>query len=343
MATFEQSETGAPGAVNRRRFLCLGIGAAALGGAGLYWRSRGLVQVSRTSRALGSEVSLTVLTPSLDAGELAIDAALAELELIENVMSLYRPRSELCRLNREGVLDNPHPHLSAVLREAQGMSLRSGGAFDPTVQPLWSLYADAKRAGRLPEASEIEQAKARVDWRRIQVSSNRITLHGDGTAVTLNGIAQGFAADRVLDVLRSHGIEHALVNTGELGATGHRADGDAWTIGIQHPRRADAYISLAQLHDRCLATSGDYNTKFTPDGRLNHVFDPRTGRSPEEFASVSVVAPRAVTADALSTALFVLGLEPGLQFVQATPGADALFVLMNGDAQATHGFPVREA
>src|SRR6185503_16682220 len=104
---------------------------------------------------------------------------------------------QLSRLNRDGVLDHPDPYLVEVLRAAASVSERSGGAFDATVQPLWQIYADAKKAGRLPDADAVREAAARVDWRNVDVSADRIRLRGAGMAVTLNGIAQGFAADRV--------------------------------------------------------------------------------------------------------------------------------------------------
>jgi len=295
--------------------------------------------VRQTDWALGSEVSITALHADAGVARAAIGAAVRELRLVESLMSIYRPQSELSRLNREASLENPHPYLVAVVRQAAEMSRRSGGAFDITVQPLWALYEAARRAGTLPEARAIEAAVATVDWRHVEVTARRIRLHGPNTAVTLNGIAQGFAADRLTAALRRHGVEHALVSTGEIASLGNRGEGRPWTVGIQHPRRADAYLSLATLQGRCLATSGDYATSFSEDFRSNHLFDPRTGRSPEGIASVSIVAPTATLADAMSTAVFVLGPKEGLDLVRRTPAAEALFVFKDGRTVATEGFP----
>ncbi len=281
---------------------------------------------------------MTVFHEHGEAAESALDAAFAELDLVEEVMSLYRPDSQLCRLNREHALDDPHPYLVRVLEESQLLAERSGGAFDITVQPLWSVYSSAHKAGRSPEAAELAAARAKVDWRRLEVSPGRVRLE-PGMAVTLNGIAQGFAADRALAALRRHGIEHALVDAGELGAVGDKPSGEPWTAGIQHPRVEDAYVAVARLDGRCLATSGDYATSFAADRGDNHIFDPRTGRSPTELASVSVLAESGLLADGLSTALFVLGLERGVALIEATPQADALFVLKDGRTLATKGFP----
>ena len=323
---------------SRRRFLFLLGGAGGLAALGTL-RSRGLEKASRTSWALGADVTLTALHEDRGTAELAVDDAFAELHRIEEAMSLYRPHSQLCRLNRDGVLPNPDPYLVDVLRAAADMSARSGGAFDATVQPLWELYAAAGKAGRLPEPGAVLDAVRRVDWRKVEVAPSGIRFRGDGMAVTLNGIAQGFASDRVEAALKARGVRHALVNTGEFGSLGRKADGTPWTVGIQHPRRPDAYLALAALEDRFLSTSGDYATPFSADFRHHHIFDPRTGLSPTEFSSVTVLARTGMEADALTKVLFVLGLEQGLDQVRRIPGADALCVLKDGRVVSTDGFP----
>jgi thiamine biosynthesis lipoprotein len=331
----------------RRRFLCAALGSG--GALALIYRGGPIDRVlpedslqsfTHHARALGAEVSITALHARRQAAERAVQAAFAELELVEELMSIYRPHSQLSRLNRAGRLDDPHPNFVEVLRAAREISQDSEGAFDITVQPLWALYDSTHKAGRLPTAAEIAAARGRVDWRHVEITPQSIRLHGEGTAITLNGIAQGYAADRALAALQEHGVEHALVNAGEIGSLGRRADGDAWTVGIQHPRQEDAYIALAKLEGRALSTSGDYATTFSDDFRHHHVFDPRTGASPTQFQSVSVAAPTAMAADALSTAIFVAGLERGMKLIESTPGADAFFVLKDGRTLATKGFPL---
>ena len=330
----------APKPPSRRRFLFLIGGAGGLTALSLACKkSNGLISCNRTSWALGADVSLTALHEDRRTAERAIDDAFAELERIEEAMSLYRPHSQLCRLNRDGVLENPDPYLVTVLRGAASMSERSDGAFDATVQPLWNVYVDAKKSGRLPDAAAVREATGRVDWRKVEVANDRVRLLGGGMAITLNGIAQGFAADRVRAALQARGVRHALVNTGEFGSLGRKADGTPWTVGIQHPRNRDAYVALAALEDRFLSTSGDYATTFSEDFRHNHIFDPRTGLSPTEFSSVTVLARTGMEADALTKVLFVGGLGRGLDLVRAVPGADALCVLKDGRTMLTDGFP----
>jgi thiamine biosynthesis lipoprotein len=348
-------------ATNRRRFLWL---TASLSGActcgGWWWRARDLDatadtsgerlseprlpgtlhRAERTSWALGSHVRMVALHRQADAARRALDAAFDRLALVESLMSIYRADSQVSRLNRDGVLDDPHPDLVQVLQYAQQLSQRSGGAFDVTVQPLWELYRTAQQQGRLPQPEQVQAAVQLVDYRQLEVSSQRVRLGRRGMAITLNGIAQGFAADCAMQALRDHGVCAALVDTGEIGTLGRKTDSQPWTVGIQHPRQHDAYLALAQLDGRCLATSGDYATPLSDDLRHHHLFDPRTGYSPTEFASVSVAAATAMEADALSTAVFVLGSAAGMQLLRQTPGVDALLVLKDGRTLATDGFPL---
>ncbi len=295
--------------MNRRRFLALAAGAAGLSLA------KPLERVERRAHALGSKISLVAYHEDRANAEAAIDASFAALDAIEDVMSLYRPGSQLRRLNSDGVLDQPHPDLVTVLQAAIDWSRRTNGAFDPTVQPLW-------------ESDDFEAAHARVDWRSVEVGPHRLRL-APGQAVTLNGIAQGFAADRVRDVLRAHGVRQALADTGEIAGLGR-----PWRIGIQHPRLPDAYVALAELRDRVMATSGDYATTST-----RHLVDPATGRAPTTLSSVTILAPTGLEADALSTAVCVLGPERGLELLRSRPDVDALLILKDGRSIATPKFP----
>jgi thiamine biosynthesis lipoprotein len=319
--------------MNRRRFLgaSLGLGALALGARVVL---QGVERVEGRSRALGAEASITVFHEDRSVAERAVAAAFRGLESLENALSLYRPDSALCRLNRDGWMAQPDESLVTVLREARDWARRTGGAFDPTVQPLWELHA----RGVPPGPGELAEAIRKVDWRRIRIGPDDLRL-GSGQSVTLNGIAQGYAADRVMAILREHGIRRALVNAGELGGLGAGASGNPWRIGIQHPRQPGAQVAELPLADRFLATSGDYATRFSEDFSRHHLVDPATGRSPERLASVSVLAPTGLEADALSTAIFVLGPGRGLELAVTRSGVDVLLVLKSGEILRTPHFP----
>lgn len=309
------------------------LGRASAAGAGA------CVTIHRTGQAFGAAATITACHARRETAERAIEAAFAAVRGLERVLSLYVPESQIVRLNRAGRLESPDRDLVAVLRKAQAIAERSGGAFDVTVQPLWDLYAEARRAGTLPTDEAIEAARRLVDWRAVDVSDARIVLGRRGMAITLNALAQGYAADRAIAVLRAHGVRHALVDTGEIAALGAKPDGAPWIVGIRNPREGEALAARVALADGALSTSADDATRFSADGTDHHIFDPATGRSPQRLASVSVVAPSATDADALSTAALVLGPERGLALVREWAAAEAFFIFKNGAVLATEGFP----
>ncbi|HUR46460.1 MAG TPA: FAD:protein FMN transferase [Candidatus Saccharimonadales bacterium] len=320
--------------MNRRRFITLALGSAALAGFAPHLPPRNLKRFEEKSFALGSEISLIAYHEDEARARRAVAAAFKALDEIEDVLSLYRPDSQLCRLNRERIIRQPHPDLVAVLRNAVEWARLTDGAFDPTVQPLWKLQA----SGNPFDVAGLEAARSLVDWTRVHVSAEKIRL-GPGQEITLNGIAQGFAADRVREIFLAYGICHGLANTGEFCALGDKPDGKPWQIGVQHPRVQDAYVTLASVTDRFLSTSGDYETKFTDDFSNHHIFDPSTGRSPTELSSVTVLAPTGMEADALSTAIFVLGSTRGFELAATRTNVDVLLVTKAGEVLATSSFP----
>ncbi len=317
--------------VRRRQFCYLAAGGLGLGAVATW---RGARSYTKRSWALGSETSITVWHGDRGEAETAMGAAFAAIDEVEEVMSLYRPHSQLASLNRTGSLRDPHPDLLEVLRYAKSLSIASDGAFDVTVQPLWAARNE-------DVGSDVDLSV--IDSDQLEVTPHQVRFKRPGMQATLNGMAQGFAADRVMAVLAEFGIEHALIDTGEIAAVGNREGeaGEPWRVGVQHPRDSEAYLGLAGLSGRCLATSGDYATPLTADLSEHHLIDPKTGRSPVELSSVSVAAGSGMAADALSTAAFVLGLEKGMALIESTPGADALMVRKDdGQSFASAGFPL---
>jgi thiamine biosynthesis lipoprotein len=145
-----------------------------------------------------------------------------------------------------------------------------------------------------------------VGFGDVMFDENRVALGRHGLALTLNGIAQGFATDRIVDLLQSAGITHSLVNVGESRALGSRPDGNAWAVGIADSNEPLRVAETLRITDRAVATSGGYGFRFDPEGHFTHLFDPRTGFSPNRYASVTTISPTATEADALSTAFAIL-------------------------------------
>ena len=324
--------------LNRRNFLTLGTGMATLMAQGALHGSVAPGQKHlRRAKALGTKVKFTVFHPKQKRANRAIDAALDKIEHVEQLMSLYRTDSQLSLLNRQGALRNPHPDLVTALKKSIELSRRTGGAFDVTVQPLWKLYARHADLRTLPTEAEIGKVRQRMGWEYIRIEPEIIYFDRPGIQVTLNGVAQGMAADFARQALEECGIRDALVDAGEFNAIGSPMRRESWQIAVQHPRQ-DGNIAETGLQGRCLSTSGDYGTKFSDDYRHHHLLDPRTGISPTELSAVSVAAPTALEADALSTALFVLGSGRAKEMVGFMDRVDALFVSKSGHVTATDGF-----
>jgi FAD:protein FMN transferase len=323
------------GAITRRRAAIL-LGA---GGAGLLCGGQAApVTLYRwQATSLGSPVRLLLYHSDRRAAAAVIARCRDEIERLERCFALYRADSEIATLNRTGRLAAPSQDFRLVLAQALRLSRVSEGAFDPTVQPLWDLYArhffaPASPPAEGPPARDIEAARALVDWRSIAVTEDAITLARPGMGLTLNGIAQGYVVDRVTEVLREHGCTRLLADMGksEIAARGRHADGRAWHVGIVDPRAQERFARTLDLADCALCTSGGYGTKFEPTGRHHHLFDPQRGTSASHFIAVSVLAPSAMVADGLSTMLYVAPPERSADLVAAFPGVRALLTRADG-------------
>jgi thiamine biosynthesis lipoprotein len=299
--------------LTRRRFI--GIAAVAAGLAGMSRADlarAGVPETVWTGTALGGRASIRLLHPDRAEAERLIHAARTLIARLERVFSLYDPGSALVRLNREGALAAPPVDLVTLLDRARGFSEETGGPFDPTVQPLWRLYAehfrdDARRDG--PSEAAVAAALAAVGWRDLEISAKRIAFARPGMALTLNGIAQGYITDRVAALLAQAGLEHALLDLGEIRPLGRRADGEPWSVGIADPARPGAILTRIAAGDRAVATSATAGFGFDANGRHRHLLDPRTGAARALHASVTVLAADATTADALSTAFSQMPVE----------------------------------
>jgi thiamine biosynthesis lipoprotein len=324
--------------LSRRDFLKItaisGAGLVAYGVTGQMQRAQHL-QLNETRSLMGTIVHLTVLTADESAGRTALESTFGEMERLINIFDHRRKSSPLTILNNQGWLDSAPAELTSVMMAALRYSALTDGAFDISVKPVIDRY----EAGQM----DISDARELVNYQRIRVNGTQITLENPGMAVTLDGIAKGFVVDGGVATLRRLGFTNVVVESGgDLVASGIGRSSEAWQVGIAHPRpeRLAGYIARFSLRDQAVATSGDYLRYFTEDLSTHHIVDPRTGLSPRELASVSVVAPDATTADALSTALMVMPLDAGIALVNTLPQIEALFVSKDLRVRRTSGFPV---
>jgi FAD:protein FMN transferase len=318
------------GAISRRRFICISGAAAGLA-------------IAAPVRGVTSEVDLTVWRGTL-LGAVAtmkiyhrdrreakrlISAACAEARRLERLFSLYLEDSDLVRLNRTAILVDPAPEFVDLIELSLRYAELTGGMFDPTVQPLWELYAnhfakaDADPSG--PDRASVDAALARVGYRRLSVSRDRIVV-AKGTSLTLNGIAQGYITDRIVELLRSQGIAQTLVDMGEPRTIGPRPDGAPWEVGIADPDLPERMQTVLPIVDRAVSTSGAYGFRFDPAGRFNHLFDPASGACGHLYRSVTTVGGIATAADALSTA-FSLMDQKRIQALMSRAGIERVHLI----------------
>jgi FAD:protein FMN transferase len=319
------------------------VGGVALAfGGGLTWelvRRAGLHRVTETRSRLGTLVTITSVHASEPGARAIVDAGFAEIDRLEAVLSRHAPRTAMSILNRDGRLDDPPPELLEVLGRAATIHELSGGAFDPSVLPLLTLYERLhERDQGVPADAEIDRARARIGFDGVQLRPHEIRFTRPGMALTLDGIAKGFVVDRAVQVIAAAGAERVMVDAGgDIGSGGAAVGDDPWTIAIEDPHQPGRSVGRVRLAGQAVATSGDYMQAFTQDRRHHHILDPRTGRSPEHTSSVTVTAATAMDADALSTALLVLGPEEGLALLERVPGAEGVVVTKDGRRFASQG------
>ncbi len=242
--------------------------------------------------ALGAEAAIYLSHPDADA---IIARAVAEIDRLEGIFSLYRATSSLSQLNATGRLDAPPFELLECLALCGRVHTATQGLFDPTIQPLWQLYATSYAAGNAPAPEQIARTLHLVGWPRVIYDSNAVKLPA-GAALTLNGIAQGFIADKVAELLANEGLIDILINTGEFRALGQMPGARGWPIKL-------ASGGNVKLSMRALATSSPLGTVFDTKGTVGHIINPITGlTAPALWQSVSVSAPSCALADAISTA-----------------------------------------
>jgi FAD:protein FMN transferase len=327
--------------VSRREFLRI-VAVAGIGGLAFkVWSEASAVsqwqRVQDTRVLMGTIVNLIIVAENGATARAAIDATYNRMVALEQVLSRFNPSSELSRLNQTGRLDKPHPDMLDVLRLAQSTSAASGGAFDVTIKPVLDLYQRAQANGEpLPTPRAIEAVLKLANYQNLVVDDAAIRLTQPGMSVTLDGLAKGYIVDRGVAELKRLGFGHVTVEAGgDLMSLGTKEEDAPWKVGVQSPRASHTGVMASfTLRDRAAATSGDYMQPFTPDFRLHHILDPRTGQSPLELASATITAPTAAQADALATAVMVLGSHRGLELVARIPDVEAYMI--SKEMRVTH-------
>jgi thiamine biosynthesis lipoprotein len=306
--------------------------------------------IERSRVVMGSALQLSAWASDDRAAVEAFDEAFAEFERLENILSIWRPSSDVVRINSAA---GSHPvgvrqETIEVLRTALDVSRWSGGKFDVTFGALSEVWKfDHDQDDRVPTAAEIAARLPLVGFEAIEVDEKARTvfLRRRGARIHLGGIGKGYAIDRAAAILRERGVRDFMIQSGgDLYVAGYR-DGKPWRLGIRDPRGpADRIFAVLDLSDATFSTSGDYERAFVSNGRrYHHILDPDDGQPARGARSVTIVADEAVLADALSTAVFVLGPIEGLKLVERLPAVEGVVVSASNEVLISSGLRGRVA
>ena len=296
--------------------------------------------MERTEAIMGTRCYVELWADEPAKGNDAIDAVMAELRRIDNLMSHYKPESQLSQINQYA---NERPvqvdkELFDLIRLSTHYSQITEGAFDITYASVGYLYNYPQHIR--PTEAQIRQALPAVNWRNMLLDEEHHTVRFEhpGMRIDLGGIGKGHAVDRGIDVLKARGIARALVTAGgDSRIIGDRM-GRPWLVAIRHPDNPSKVVTRIPLSDSAVSTSGDYERYFDEDGvRYHHIIDPRTGHSASKVRSATILAPTATQTDGMSKTAFVLGAEKALEIINRMPEYDAVFVLPDGRVLYSNG------
>ena len=307
-------------------------------------------ETSRTELALGTVCTVTLF----DSGDDSIYSEIfSRIHEIENLMSVNIPTSDVSRINASAGIEpvQVHEDVFTVIERAKYFAEISNGAFDPTVGPLVSLWGIGTDSEQVPEEEEIRSVQPLVNFRLLELNSEAQTvfLPYQGMALDLGAIAKGYAADEAANIAKRAGVKHAKIDLGgNIVLIGIKLDKSPWRVGIQNPGNAHGSITgILQVTVlptkfpavKTIVTSGIYERFFEYDGKsYHHIFNPFTGYPADNgLVSVTLITDISMDADALSTAVFVLGYEAGITLLESFPGTEAVFVFEDKSVRTTAG------
>ena len=302
--------------------------------------------LSRAEFALGTVCSITLYDK---ARESVFNDVFTRIREIDNLMSVNIPASDVSRINAAAGIKpvQVHEDVFKVIERAVYYAEISGGAFDPSIGPLVTLWGINSENPRIPSQEEIEDILFLIDFRDIELDANTrsVFLKRRGMSLDPGAIAKGYAADEAAAIIKNAGLKRAIIDLGgNIVILGRNKDARPWRVGIQNPlEKRGVYLGILQLTSEVLeqtvVTSGVYERAFEADGKsYHHIFSPSDGYPAEnELYSVTIIARNSMNADALSTAAFALGLEKGRELIDSLPDTEAVFILKDKSIVKTNG------
>ncbi len=320
------------------RPLILGLLIALL--ALTWWRLQPQAdEVRRSQFMMGTVVEILAQGEDPSALDEAVTAAFAEMARLDRLLSSHRQESDISRLSLSETGLTVATETAEVIALGLQVARRSAGAFDLTLGRLKTLWALDSDSPQVPSLAAITATLDDLGPEALMLSGRMVRKANPALQVDLGGIAKGYAVDRGIAVLKEHGVTAAAINAGgDMYLLGQRLE-RPWRIGIQHPRQPNAVLVTVQVSDRAVVTSGDYERFFEQNGkRYHHLFDPKSGFPAQGCRSVTIVAESVALADALATAVFVLGPLSGLEMLKGYSGAEGMIVAADGRLYASDGW-----
>ena len=305
----------------------------------------------RTEAIMGTRIYVELWDTDATHGQACIDAVMADMQRIDDLMSHYKPESQLSRINQHAT-EAPvqvDKELFDLIKLSTHYSEITEGAFDITYASVGYLYNYPNHVH--PTEEQIKAALPAVNWRNMKFDDAHHTVFFEhkGMRIDLGGIGKGYAVDHGIDILKKMGIQHAVVTAGgDSRIIGKRIQADGmerdWLVAIRHPDDPNKVVTRIPLSDAAMSTSGDYERYFDENGvRYHHIIDPRTGHSASKVRSATVIGPTATQTDGMSKTAFVLGPEKALEIINRMPEYDAVFVAPDGKVFYSNGLRPPEA
>ncbi len=283
---------------------------------------------------MGTEVSVYLWHDDPEVGQQAVNAIFSEVVRLDQLMSTYIEDSRMSEINRDAA-ERPvaaGDELFRLILRSLDISVLTHGAFDITYDSVGQHYDF--REGKRPDEDVIAEEVQRIDYRLVETDRDTGTINflRPGVRINLGGIAKGYAVERGIEVARRYGVRNARVTAGgDTRLLGDRL-GQPWKIGIQNPRNEEEVAVTIPLENEAISTSGDYERFFIEDGeRYHHIIVPSTGTPAGEVHSATIIGPDAVLTDALSTSVFVMGVDRGLRLISALPDYEGIVIDANGE------------
>jgi thiamine biosynthesis lipoprotein len=299
------------------------------------------IPFKETRSVMDTTVTIEVIDTDETHAVDAINRAFDEIYYVDGLMDSYDNQSEVGILNQKGMLNNANPDLIYVLERSKYYSEVSGGAFDVTINPILDLWKSKYSPGGTfapPTPEEINETLQLVNYSNIIIEAGNITLEPN-MSIVLGGVAKGYSVDRAIESLKRDGIENGFVNAGGDGRfIGFKEKDTTWKVGLQNPNKTEDVVTIVNVHDMAVATSGNYERYFSEAAKVSHISDPRTGYSSEKLISATIIANTAMDADALATAVFVLGEEEGIEMIEKLDGVECLIITADKRIIRSSGF-----